>query len=32
MNTVIDQSGVHTEMQIENMCQALGRNGFDWML
>lgn len=32
MNTVIDQSGVRTEMQIGNMRQALGRNGFDWML
>ena len=32
MNTVIDQSGVHTEMQIGNMRQTLGENGFDWML
>lgn len=32
MNTVIDGSGVHTEMQIGNMRQTLGRNGFDWML
>lgn len=32
MNTVIDEDGVHTEMQIRNMCQTLGKNGFDWML
>lgn len=32
MNTVIDESGVHTEMQIGNMRQTLGKNGFDWML
>ncbi len=32
MNTVIDQSGVRTEMQIGNMRQTLGKNGFDWML
>ena len=32
MKTVIDQSGVHTEMQIGNMRQTLGKNGFDWML
>ena len=32
MNTVIDQSGAHTEMQIVNMRQMLGKNGFDWML
>lgn len=32
MNTVIDKGGVHTEMQIGNMRQTLGRNGFDWML
>lgn len=32
MNTVIDQNGIHTEMQIGNMRQALGKNGFDWML
>lgn len=32
MYTVIDQSGVHTEMQVGNMRQTLGKNGFDWML
>lgn len=32
MNTVIDESGVHTEMQIGNMRQTLGKSGFDWML
>lgn len=32
MNTVIDGNGVHTEMQIGNMRQTLGKNGFDWML
>ena len=32
MSTVIDESGVHTEMQIGNMRQTLGKNGFDWML
>lgn len=32
MNTVIDEDGVHTEMQIGDMRQTLGRNGFDWML
>lgn len=32
MNTVIDQNGIHTEMQIGNMRQTLGKNGFDWML
>ena len=32
MNTVIDESGVHAEMQIGNMRQTLGKNGFDWML
>ena len=32
MNTVIDGNGVHTEMQIGNMRQTLGMNGFDWML
>lgn len=31
MNTVIDESGVHTEMQIGNKHQTLGKNGFDWM-
>lgn len=31
MNTIIDASGVHTEMQIGNMRQALGEHGFDWM-
>ena len=31
MNTVIDEDGVHTEMQIGNMRQTLGKNGFDWM-
>lgn len=32
MNTVIDEDGVHTEIQIGSMRQTLGRNGFDWML
>lgn len=32
MNTVIDESGVHTEMQFGNMRQTIGKNGFDWML
>ena len=32
MNTVIDESGVHTEMQSGKMRQTLGKNGFDWML
>lgn len=32
MNTVIDESGAHTEMQIGNMRQTIGKNGFDWML
>lgn len=32
MNTVIDESGVHTEMQLGNMRQTIGKNGFDWML
>ena len=32
MGTVIDESGVHTEMQIGNMRQTLGKNGFDWMM
>ena len=32
MNTVIVEDGVHTEMQIGNMRQTLGKNGFDWML
>lgn len=32
MSTVIDDNGVHTEMQIGNMRQTLGKNGFDWML
>lgn len=32
MNTVIDEDGIHTEMQIGNMRQTLGKNGFDWML
>ena len=31
MNTVIGENGVHTEMQIGNMRQTLGKNGFDWM-
>ena len=31
MNTVIDEKGVHTEMQIGNMRRTLGKNGFDWM-
>lgn len=31
MNTVIDENGVHTEMQVGNMRQTLGKNGFDWM-
>lgn len=32
MNTVIDESGVHSEMQIGKMRKTLGKNGFDWML
>ena len=32
MNTVIDESGAHTEMLVGNMRQTLGRNGFGWML
>ena len=32
MNTVIDEDGVRAEMQIGNMRQTLGKNGFDWML
>lgn len=32
MSTVIDDNGVHTEMQIGNMRQTIGKNGFDWML
>lgn len=32
MKTVIDESGVHTEMRIGYMRQTLGRNGCDWML
>ena len=32
MNTVIDESGMHTEMQIGKMRQTLGKNGFDWMM
>ena len=31
MNTVVDESGVHTEMKIGNMRRTLGKNGFDWM-
>lgn len=31
MNAVIDEDGIHTEMQIGNMRQTLGKNGFDWM-
>ena len=31
MNTVIDENGAHTEMQIGNMRQTIGKNGFDWM-
>ena len=31
MGTVIDENGPHTEMQIGNMLQTLGKNGFDWM-
>ena len=31
MNTVIDESDVHTEMQIGNMRQTLGKKGFDWI-
>ena len=29
ISTVIDGSGVHTEMQVGNMRQMLGKNGFD---
>lgn len=32
LNTVIDGNGAHAEMQIGNMRQTLGKNGFDWML
>lgn len=32
MNTAFDEDGVHAEMQIGNMRQTLGKNGFDWML
>lgn len=32
MNAVIDESGVHTEMQFGNMRQTIGKNGSDWML
>lgn len=32
MNTVIDEDGVHTEKQVDNMRQTIGKNGFDWML
>lgn len=32
MTTVNDESGAHTEIQIGNMRQTLGKNGFDWML
>lgn len=32
MNTVIDESSVHTEKQVGNMRQTLGEDGFDWML
>lgn len=32
MNTVIDNNGVHTEMQIGNMRQTIDENEFDWML
>lgn len=32
MNTVIDGNGIHTEIQIGNMRQTLGKDGFDWML
>ena len=31
MDTVIDEDGVHTEMQIGNMLQTLGKNSFDWI-
>lgn len=32
MNTVIDEIGAHTEMQLGNMRQTLGKNGLDCML
>ena len=32
MNTVIDGNGIHTEIQIGNMRQTLGKDGFDWIL
>ena len=32
IDTVIDGTGVHNEIQIGNMRQSLGKNGFDWML
>lgn len=31
MNTVIDDNGIHTEMQVGNMRQTLGKDGLDWM-
>ena len=31
MGTVINGNGVHTEMQVGNMRQTLGKNGYDWM-
>ena len=31
LNTVIDESGMHTEMQIGKMRTTLGKNGFDRM-
>lgn len=31
MNTVIDEKGIHTEMQVGNMRQTLGKNDFDWI-
>lgn len=32
MNTVIDENGIHSEVQIGKMRLTLGKNGFDWML
>lgn len=32
MNTVIDENGIHSEVQIGKMRQTLGKSGFDWML
>lgn len=31
MNTVIGPDGTHTEFQIGQMRQTLGKHGFDWL-